>query len=420
MGMTAAPLNRELIQRRTVLILAIGQVVGAFGTGAGFSMGSLMAAQLSGNPAFAGFAATASMLGAAVVSIPLARAASRWGRRPALTIGMCIAGAGSLIIVLAAVLLVFPLFLVGMFMLGSGSATNYQTRFAAADLASDRTRARDLSLVIWATTIGVVIGPNLATPGDALGHLLGLPALAGAFLIPTFAYIVGITFFNIGLRPDPLLVARSLETAEQRAIPTPKGGFRSALRILSANPVAAATVAVLALSNGVMVGVMGVTPVHLAMMDITLPLIGITVSMHTAGMYALSPIFGWLSDRFGRVTVIVAGEIVYGIALIINAVAAHNMAAVMVALTLLGIAWSMTTVAGSALLTESVDINQRTTVQGFSDSMMSYMGAVGAILAGLLLGGFGYGLLNVVTMASVVLSTGVILLVRRRPKAATL
>ena len=413
-------IDRARLQRRTVTILAIGQVVGAFGTGAGFSMGSLMAVNISGNPSLSGLSATASMLGAALVSIPLARAARRWGRRPALTIGMTIAGIGSLLIVESSILKWFPLFLLGMAMLGSGAATNFQTRFAATDLAAPETRARDLSLVVWATTIGVVIGPNLATPGDALGHVLGLPTLAGAFLIPAFAYVVGIIFFNLGLRPDPLVVSKSLETAEEKAVPVPKGGIGSAIRILAKHPVAAGAVITLALSQGVMVGVMGITPVHLTMMDITLPLIGITVSMHTAGMYALSPVFGWMSDRWGRVFVILLGEAVYVAALIINAVAADHMAAIMIALTLLGVGWSMTTVAGSALLTESVELNQRTTVQGFSDSMMSLCGAIGALSSGFILGGFGYGLLNVFTMASVVVSLGVILLVTRKPAVPTL
>jgi len=412
--------DQQRLQRRTVTILSIGQVVGAFGTGAGFAMGSLMAVNISGNPALGGLSATASMLGAAIVSIPLARAASRWGRRPALTVGMVIAGLGSLLIVLAASVVSFPLFLLGMAMLGSGAATNFQTRFAATDLAAPETRARDLSIVVWATTIGVVIGPNLATPGDILGRALGLPTLAGAFLIPATAYVVGIIFFNIGLRPDPLVVARSLESAKDKAVPVPKGGIASAMRILGGNKLAAGAVIVLALSQGVMVGVMGLTPVHLEMMNITLPIIGITISMHTAGMYALSPVFGWLSDRFGRVALIIVGELVYVISLLINAVAAENMVAVMIAVALLGVGWSITTVAGSALLTESVATNERTTVQGFSDSMMSLCGAIGATAAGFILGGFGYGLLNIFTMASVVVSFGVVLLVSRKASAPTL
>lgn len=416
--MSALTSPRRGLQRKILTILAIGQIVGALGTGASFSIGSLMAAHISGTPALGGLSATFATLGTAILAFPLARYANRWGRRLALSLGLSIAAVGAVIVVLADVAVSFPLFIVGVALVGAGNAANLQTRFAATDLAEPKTRARDLSLVVWATTIGVVIGPNLVAPGDALGFHWGLPPLAGAFVIGAFFYVVGVIFYMIGLRPDPLLEARAQRVRDGVEVPTTKRSMWAAFGILRATPLAAAAVVAMALSHGVMVGIMSMTPVHLSMMDVALPLIGLTVSLHTAGMYGLSPVFGWLSDRFGRVAVIVLGQLMLIGALVANTIAPEDMTAVVTAMILLGLGWSASTVAGSALLTESVTPENRTTVQGLSDTLMSLTGAASGALAGLTLAIIGFGPLNSVTIASTVVVTGVVLLVRSRTRVA--
>ncbi|MEN9751844.1 MAG: hypothetical protein RLZZ600_891 [Actinomycetota bacterium] len=406
------------LQRKILTILAIGQIVGALGTGASFSIGSLMAAHISGTPALGGLSATFATLGTAILAFPLARYANRWGRRLALSLGLSIAAVGTVIVVMADVQQSFPLFIAGIAMVGAGNAANLQTRFAATDLATAQTRARDLSMVVWATTIGVVIGPNLVAPGDALGFQLGLPPLAGAFVIGGVFYVVGVIFYFIGLRPDPLLEARAQRIRDGVEVATTKRSMWAAFGILRATPVAAAAVLTMALSHGVMVGIMSMTPVHLSMMEVALPVIGLTVSLHTAGMYAFSPIFGWLSDRFGRIAVIILGQLMLLGALVANTLAPEDMTAVVIAMFLLGVGWSAATVAASALLTESVSPEDRTTVQGLSDTLMSLTGAASGALAGLTLAAIGYGPLNSVTIASTVVVTGVVLLVRSRTRVA--
>lgn len=406
--------SRRGLQRKILTILAIGQVVGALGTGASFSIGSLMAAHISGTPALGGLSATFATLGTAILAFPLARYANRWGRRLALSLGLGIAAIGAIIVVSADVMDSFPMFIVGIALVGAGNAANLQTRFAATDLAQPSTRARDLSMVVWATTIGVVIGPNLVAPGDALGQVLGLPSLAGAFVIGAFFYAVGVVFYLVGLRPDPLLEARAQRVRDGVETVSTKRSMRAAFGILRATPMATAAVIAMALSHGVMVGVMSMTPVHLSMMDVALPLIGLTVSLHTAGMYALSPLFGWMSDRLGRISVIVAGQLMLIGALVANTIAPESMTAVVVAMILLGLGWSAATVAGSALLTESVIAEDRTTVQGLSDTLMSLTGAASGALAGVVLSVIGFGPLNSVTIASTVIVTGVVLIVRSR------
>jgi MFS family permease len=333
-----------------------------------------------------------------------------------LSLGLFIAAAGSAIVVWADVAQSFPLFIVGIALVGAGNAVNLQTRFAATDLAQPARRARDLSLVVWATTVGVVIGPNLVGPGDAFGLTLGLPTLAGAFVIAAFFYAAGVVFYAIGLRPDPLLEARAQRVRDGTEIVSTKRSIWAAFGILRATPMAAAAVVAIALSHGVMVGIMSMTPVHLSMMNVVLPLIGLTVSLHTAGMYAFSPLFGWLSDRWGRITVIVLGQIILLAALVVNAVAPDDMTAIVVSMILLGLGWSASTVAASALLTESVTPEDRPTVQGLSDTLMSLTGAAAGAAAGLTLAAIGYGPLSVVTIALTVAVTGTVLIVRARTR----
>jgi MFS family permease len=406
------------IQRRSLRVLAAGQILGGLGMGAAFSLGSLLTAEVGGSPAYAGLSATMSTLGTALFAIPLARLAGRVGRRYALATGGAIGLLGALMVIVAAGISNLPLLLASMLTLGAGGAVNLQTRFAAADLAHTETRARDLSLVVWATTIGIVAGPNLVGPGDALGDSLGLPLFTGAFAIAAIAQLCSAILFLTALRPDPLLLAR--QRALEEGVPTPaaRKGFGVAIRILAETPAGAVAVFTLAMSHATMVAVMAMTPVHLALHDVVIPLIGLVISLHTAGMYAFSPVFGWLADRIGRTTTILIGQAILFSALVVNFSAPDSVVAVTVALVLLGLGWSASTVSASALLTESVAAEDRTTVQGFSDSLMSFAGAGGGALAGLVLAAVGYGLLNVWVMCLVGLVVLCVLLLGWRTKGA--
>ena len=406
------------IQRRSLRVLATGQVLGGLGMGAAFSLGSLLTASVGGSPAFAGLSATMSTLGTALFAIPLARLAGRVGRRFALATGGAIGLVGAIMVIVSASLNNLPLLLASMLTLGAGGAVNLQTRFAAADLAKPETRARDLSLVVWATTIGVVAGPNLVGPGDFLGEKLGLPALTGAFAIAAVAQLLSAILYLSALRPDPLLVARARASSEGGVQTPPRRGFGVAIRILAESPAAAVAVFALAMSHATMVAVMAMTPVHLALHGVIIPLIGLTISLHTAGMYAFSPVFGWLADRIGRTPVILIGQAILLSSLLVNFSAPDSVLAVTIALILLGLGWSAATVASSALLTESVAAQDRTTVQGFSDTVMSLAGAGGGALAGLVLAAVGYGLLNIWVITLVVFVVIAVLSLGWRTKAS--
>jgi len=389
-----APSDVVAVQRRTVRTLAAGQVLGGIAFGATVSLGALLAADLSGDDGLSGLATASVTLGAAACAIPLARLAGHRGRRLALTLGNLFALVGIGIVVAAAASRSFPLLLVGIVLIGAGNAGNLQSRFAATDLATPGRRARDLSVVVWATTVGGVLGPFLLAPGERLGELVGMPHLTGAYLFSIVAQAAALVLYLVALRPDPLLTAKraALAAGPSAVVARVDQPVRARFAIFSN-----------AASHAVMASVMAMTPIHLAHMshgDPT-PLVGLTIGLHVFGMYGLSPLFGLLADRFGRVRVILLGQVLY-VASLVSAFLWHaSPAGVIAALVLLGLGWSAATVAGSALLTDASAPDIRPRRQGIGDSLMSASAGVGAIGAGLILAQVQYAGLALVALVLV-------------------
>lgn len=397
-ALTAA--QQSAVQRRTVLVLSLGQVLGGIAFGATVSLGALLAADISGDDALSGLATASVTLGAALCAIPLARLAARVGRRRALTLGNLFALVGIAVVILAASLRVFPLLLAGILMIGAGNAGNLQSRFAATDLAVPAHRGRDLSIVVWATTIGGVAGPLLLGPGEIVGAAIGMPPQTGSYVFSFVAQSAALVLYLVALRPDPLLAAQRIATVAAAA---------SSVQAVDRPVVARYAMFAIAGSHVVMASVMAMTPIHLSHMahsmhaghdtaaaaaDVS-QIVGITIALHVAGMYALSPVFGILADRWGRLQVVLFGQVLLGGSLIFAIFANDRAWGVMIALILLGLGWSAATVAGAALLTESSAPELRTRRQGRSDSLMSLSAAAGAVLAGVILSNFQYAGLGI-------------------------
>ncbi|MBC6494486.1 MULTISPECIES: MFS transporter [Microbacterium] len=403
-GVALTAAQQAAVQRRTVLVLSTGQVLGGIAFGATVSLGALLAADISGSDALSGLATASVTLGAALCAIPLARLAAKVGRRRALTLGNLFALVGIAVVILAASVRVFPLLLVGILMIGAGNAGNLQSRFAATDLAAPQHRGRDLSIVVWATTIGGVAGPLLLGPGEIVGAAIGMPPQTGSYAFSFVAQCVALVLYLVALRPDPLLAAQRLASAAAKATGA----------VVADRPVVARyAMFAVAGSHVVMASVMAMTPVHLAHMahgahgmaptpaDVS-ALVGITIALHVGGMYALSPVFGILADRWGRLRVVLLGQILLGGALAFAVFANDREWGVIVALILLGLGWSAATVAGAALLTESSAPEIRTRRQGRSDSLMSLSAAAGAVLAGVVLANFQYAGLGIAASVIVI------------------
>jgi len=386
------------IQRRIVSVLALVQVIGGIGNGAGLAVGALLVEDVSGSSGWSGMAVVMLTLGAAAFTIPLSSIAARKGRRPALTVGWLSGSSGALVTVLGAKTDSLVIILLGLVLFGASTAANLQSRFAAVDRADPRQVGRALSLVVWATTVGAVIGPNLTGPGASLADAVGIPKLAGPVLFSAAGFaIAGLLTFLL-LRPDPL--EHSVDAA-----PAPRG-IRAALPHVHGRTLTA--IYAIASSHAVMVGVMALTPVHMQDQGAALTIIGLTISLHIAGMYGLSPVMGWLSDGWGAARTILLGQAILLVAVLVAGTSGQSEGRIMAGLALLGIGWSASVIAGAAMLTGSIDESARPAVQGFSDLAMNLAGALGGLTAGLVVAVSGYGTLNA---AAAVLTTPVIVLV---------
>jgi MFS family permease len=449
---TSASLDRAALQRKVVRTLVGSQVLSGVGMACGIAVGALIAEDLSGTEALAGVGTTAQVFGTALITIPVARATAARGRRIGLRFGLSLAFVGSAIVVLAAVVRSFPLFVVGMFLFGGGTTANNQTRYAAADLAEPARRGRDLSIVVWATTIGSVAGPNLVGPGKALANALRLPELSGVFVFSLAGFLLAWLFVDRRLRPDPLLTARSLDDAARAAgataavatpavarpaatppseavadaasggvadVPNHDGSMRRGLAVVRSRPGALPAVLVMALGHLVMVSVMVMTPIHMKHGHAELEVIGFVISIHILGMFALSPIVGLAVDRFGGQRVAMTGGVILTLAAVLASRSQAGWSGLLLAaLFLLGVGWSCTLVSGSTLLTAAVSTDERPASQGLADLVMGLMGAFGGACAGFVVDRYGYGTLS--GSASVI---GVLILVlamaaRRRVRAA--
>jgi MFS family permease len=399
-------------QRRTLAVLSAAQVTSGGGVAVGVALSSLVVAQLSGSVTISGFAGTASVLGTALMALPVARLSTRSGRRAGLALAYGVALAGSAVCALAIVLGNWPLLLAGIVLFGGGSAGNLAARYSAADLSPPGHAARHLSLVIWAGTIGSVAGPNLAEPAEKLGRALGMTGTSGPFALAGVAFAVSVTIIVAGLRPDPLLTARAhaqgpVEQGPVEQAPNgPRrggGAIRTAWGVLRRSPGARRAIVAIAVAHTAMVSIMSMTPVHLDHGGATIRVIGVVLSVHIAGMYVLSPLVGWLADRIGKIPVLVLGMAqLLAAAALAGTAGEHHVAQVAAGLALLGTGWSCGLVAGSALLTESAPVEHRPSVQGLSDLLMNICGASGTIVAGAIVGSLSYGVLGLAVGALVV------------------
>ena len=407
-------MNVSVVQRRTLRLLFVTQIISGIGVAIGASVGALLAADIAGI-GVSGLAQSAIVVGAALFALPATALVYRHGRRPSLAAGYLIAAVGSIIVLVAAVRGSVPLLFLGFFLFGGASAAGFQARYAAVDLAPAALRGRHLSLIVWATTLGAVVGPSLAGfAGASLGGY-GVPTLAGPFFFSALLFGLATLLLMLFLRPDPAVIARGATGHLSAPVSDARhAGMRTALRAVASQASARLGVSAMAVGNLVMVGVMAMTPVHIrgAGHDAahTLRVVGVVLSFHIAGMFALSPVVGWLTDRLGRRPVIVAGIALLLTACAVAGSAGHHSARLAGGLMILGLGWSATMVAGSTLLSESVSAERRASVQGLSDLTMGLAGASAGAVSGLIVNAWGYATL---TLLAALATAPLIVLVSR-------
>ena len=401
---------------KLMAVLFVAQVCGSTGHSIGLAVGGIMAASITGTNTWTGLPVALGALGTALASWPLARLMDRAGRRPGLALGYGLAVVGSLLGLGGVAARSFPLMLAGMTLFGIASTSNLLARYAAADVSPGAQRGRAMGLIVWGSTLGSIVGPNLMAPALRLGHWLGVEATASAFLVSVGSYALAALLVQVFLRPDPLAIARRLEADASRGR---AAGLTRGFGAILGDVRVQIALAALSVSQFVMIATTSTSPVYLYDQGHSVRVIGIGVSLHLGGMYVASPLSGWLCDRFGRLLMIGVGALILiGAVMLAGLAPGTDPVLVIGALFLNGVGWNLAFVSASALLTDALAPAERASVQGFADLIMGLMGAVGSAVGGMVLGIWGFAALNAVGAVLVLGPLALTLL--RRPALAAL
>jgi MFS family permease len=410
------PADLERLRRRTIGSLVGGVALGSTGHIAAVTVATIVAAHIAGGTtAWSGAPSATVVLGAAAGAIALSWLMVRRGRRFGLATGYVVSVIGALVATSAIVTSSLPVLLLGTVLIGFGNASNQLSRYTAADLVAPDRRASAIGIVVWGATIGAIIGPNLVAPAGQVAIALGLPELAGAYLVPiVFVGAAAILSF-VALRPDPYALAHPSSRHDGAGDGTP---VTVSLASVLARPSVPVAIVALVAGQVVMVLIMTMTPLHMTEHGHTLAAVGFVISGHTFGMFGLSPVSGRLTDRYGSVPVILAGLVTLAGASILAAAAPPDGGALLfVALFLLGYGWNLGYVAGSAMLTHGLSLGERTRVQGLTDSLIWSSAAIASIGSGFVLAYAGFAILGLLGAALVVFPL-MLVLARRSAVAA--
>ncbi|MEZ5279834.1 MAG: MFS transporter [Acidimicrobiales bacterium] len=414
--------DRAALQRRTIWVLLAGTLPAGAAMSGAFAAAATLGEDLTGSDRLGTLAAACVTVGGALSAVPVARLMARSGRRPGLRAAWVTGAVGAIICAVAAIAEIYPILPPGLAMIGVGSAGTLAARYAAADLASPEDKARAIGMLVWGGTFGSVLGPIVALQGaGSVAESVGLPELAGPYILSLLLFILASGAIDRLLRPDPLVVAGGLDS--DAAEGTTKPPLSATLGRIARVPEARLAVLAMIVGHGVMVGVMVATPLHMKDGNQALSVVGQVISLHVVGMYAFAPLIGRLVDRVGAKLVVAAG----GVILAVGAeMAAHTEAqhtrGVAIGLFLVGVGWNFGIIAASALLTRAFDLHERVAAQGAADLLMTSAGAAAGLSSGFVLEQWGYhtlshnaGLFGVALTIFAVVT----LLPGRRPAAAT-
>lgn len=352
------------------------------------TMAPLVAEDLLGSSTWSGLPSTVAIIGGAVGTTVLSGVMARRGRFDGLLIGYGMAAVASAGALAAVVWASLPLFALSMFFVGAGAGANRLARYASADLYPAERRASAISWMVWGGTLGSVGGPALLEPSRALAVGVGMTGGVGPYAVGTATLLLSAMVLGVfGNRP--LLSA----VTERRQSPGRMVG--TLFRI----PRVRLAIMAMVVGQLVMVLIMTMTPIHIRHEGHGLASIGMVISAHTFGMYALSPVTGLLCDRLGRIPVIMAGMALLSISGVLAAVAGSSQPLLILALFVLGLGWNFGFVAGSALLTDDSPIDIRIQLQGVADSVIWGSGAVASLASGVLVAGWGYATLSMIGAA---------------------
>ena len=402
-----SPEKQNKLYKRTLFVVVISQIFGGAGLAAGITVGALLAEEMLGTNAFAGLPAGLFTLGSAGAALIVGRLSNRFGRRMGLATGFITGGLGALGVILAAIVNNVFLLFISLFIYGAGTATNLQARYAGTDLANNKQRATAVSIAMFSTTFGAVAGPNLVDVMGDFALSIGVPSLAGPFILSATAFIVAGLFLFAFLRPDPFIIGLKINENNRKTVSNklPEG------KLMNKKVIVVGAI-IMVLTQIVMLAIMTMTPVHMENHDHSLRAIGLVIGFHIAAMYLPSPLTGILVDRLGRFTMAIAS----GITLLASGIVAmaapgESLFLITVALVLLGLGWNFGLISGTALIVDSTEPEIRAKTQGTIDVFIALGGAAGGSLSGMVVAGSSFemlslagGILSLILVPIVILS----------------
>ena len=388
----SSPERQRTLYRKTLIIVVFSQIFGGAGLAAGITVGALLAQDMLGTDSFTGVPTALFTLGSALAAFLVGRLSERYGRRLGLATGFAAGGLGAAGVIIAAMMDNIWVLCVSLLIYGFGTATNLQARYAGTDLAAPKQRATAVSTAMVFTTFGAVAGPNLVEVMGDIASSIGVPALAGPFILAAAAYMMAGLVLFIFLRPDPFIVARAIERKE-RTISSPLS--EQQLQPLSNKKGIMMGAGVMVLTQIIMVAIMTMTPVHMQHHGHDLSQVGLVIGIHVGAMYLPSLVTGVLVDKVGRTVMAIASGVTLLAAGVTATMApAGSMAGLMIALGLLGLGWNFGLISGTALIVDSTTPEGRARTQGTVDVLIALAGASGGVLSGMVVASSSYAVLS--------------------------
>nr|WP_113884304.1 MULTISPECIES: MFS transporter [Cytobacillus] len=384
--------KQQQLYKRTLIVIVISQIFGGAGLAAGITVGALLAQNMLGTDSVTGIPTALFTLGSAGAALLVGRLSQRFGRRPGLAAGFLAGGIGAIGVVVSSLTNSILLLFISLLIYGAGTATNLQARYAGTDLANPAQRAKAISMAMVSTTFGAVAGPNLVDVMGEFAISIGIPALAGPFILAAAAYILAGLVLFMFLRPDPFIVAKAISDEQSKTSHLEKN-----LNLASINRRGIfAGAAVMVLTQFVMMAIMTMTPIHMGHHGHALNKVGLVIGFHIGAMFLPSLVTGFLVDKIGRAVMVIASAITLLASGILAAAGpADSMAALNIALVLLGLGWNFGLISGTAILVDSTHASTRAKTQGSIDVWIALSGALGGGVSGIVVAYSSYAALSI-------------------------
>jgi MFS family permease len=388
-----SPERQAKLYKKTLRILMFSQIFGGAGLGAGVTVGALLAQDMLGTENAAGIPTALFTLGSAGAALLIGRSSQRFGRRAGLAGGFLAGGIGAIGVIIAALTNNIALLFLSLLIYGAGTASNLQARYAGTDLATDKQRATAASMAMVSTTLGAVVAPNLVNTMGEFADSIGVPTLAGPFILSGAAFIIAGLLILFFLRPDPLVVSTAIASAQKNVNTTETETNLKSANINKNGVVVGAVIMIL--TQFVMAAIMTMTPIHMGHHGHGLQEVGVVIGFHIAAMYLPSPLTGILVDKLGRTTMAIAS----GVTLLASGLVAAfapvgSMPLLILALVLLGLGWNFGLISGTALIIDSTHPSVRAKTQGSVDVLFALSGAAGGGLSGMVVAHSSYAALS--------------------------